>query len=179
MILTIEEARALYAQGGMAREVALRTYSEGEILNDYTTVTKLPEESESLNTPTVKLYARLYEVYKTISKGRPLKLTTSAPYYLPKLILSNVAFRPNNGTFVGKVKIDNNIYSIFINTRQASWEGRLGFENDGVPCGTGILDNRWCFKDKAQAEHFVKHFYKELIQFELGDSYTVKFVDNE
>lgn len=36
MRITLEEARQLYAQGGMAKEIALREFTEGEILNDYT-----------------------------------------------------------------------------------------------------------------------------------------------
>ena len=39
--ITLEEARELYKQGGMAKEIALRVYTEKEIVNDYTLITSL------------------------------------------------------------------------------------------------------------------------------------------
>lgn len=36
MYITLEEARALYKQGGPARTVTLRAYKEEEIINDFT-----------------------------------------------------------------------------------------------------------------------------------------------
>ena len=39
--ITLKEARDLYKQGGMAKEIALRVYTEKEIVNDYTLITSL------------------------------------------------------------------------------------------------------------------------------------------
>ena len=53
--ITLEEARELYKQGGIAKEIALRTYTEKEIVNDYTLITSLPEETTCT---TAELYAK-------------------------------------------------------------------------------------------------------------------------
>ena len=39
--ITLKEARELYKQGGMAKEIALRVYTEKEIVNDYTLIASL------------------------------------------------------------------------------------------------------------------------------------------
>ena len=174
MRLTIEEARKLYKQGGLAKEIALREYSEEEILNDYTLITELTHEVEY--NPTTDLYARLYDVYRKMSKGRPLELTKDVHYYQPEIVISSENYKPRYGAYVGNIEIDNRTFSVYIRTTRTMWCGRLGWENDGVYCGCGVLENRWAFKEEVQAEHFVKHFYKELIKFELGDFHTVKFI---
>ena len=43
--ITLKEARELYKQGAMAREIALRVYSKAEILKDYSLITTLPTET--------------------------------------------------------------------------------------------------------------------------------------
>ena len=42
MDITLIEARELYRQGGLAKEVALRAFPEEEIVNDYTLMVALP-----------------------------------------------------------------------------------------------------------------------------------------
>lgn len=175
MEITIDEARSLYKQGGCAKEIALRKYSEGEILNDYTLIITLPDKvvQDKLS----YLRSQLYQVYKEMSKGRPLKLTKDSSYYLPEIIISYENYQPGYGTYAGKVKIDVNIYSIYLDTIRTICDGRLDFENNGVYCGRGLFRNKWAFKEKAQAEHFVKNFYRELIESELGDFYKIEFID--
>lgn len=74
MRLTLEEARELYKQGALAKKIALREYSEEEILNDYTKVTTLPCIVEY--TDTINLFAGLYTAYMQMSEGRIPKLTS-------------------------------------------------------------------------------------------------------
>ena len=170
--ITLEEARELYKQGGMAKEIALRVYSEKEIVNDYTLITSLPEETTCT---TAELYAKLKTVYKEISKGREVNLT-KVYAYLPIIILASNTTEPRTGEFVGKVLIDDKEFCIFITTDNTEWEGRLGYERDGVYCGSGLLKNTWVFKERGQAEHFVKFFYKELIFLSLADEHKVEFI---
>ena len=172
MDITLIEARELYKQGGLAKEVALRAFPEEEIVNDYTLMVALPT---SLPANCSDLYSKLSVVYKFMSRGREVKLT-SGIHYVPEIILSVPSFRPNHGIYSGKVMIDNQPYNVYIDTARTIWEGKLGFENDGVYCGRGLLSNHWIFKEEGQAEHFVKHFYKELIMLELGEFHTIKFV---
>ena len=47
--ITLEEARELYKQGAMAKEIALRAYPEEEILNDYSLITYLPKKNNLYN----------------------------------------------------------------------------------------------------------------------------------
>ena len=75
-----------------------------------------------------------------------------------------------------KVFINNKEYCIYVTTNSTRWEGRLGYENDGVYCGEGLLENTWAFKERGQAEHFVKFFYKELILLSLADEHKVTFI---
>lgn len=172
MEINLEEARELYKLGGSAREIALRAFSKGEILNDYTLITTLPI---SLPDNCSDLYSKLSVVYKSMSKGREVRLT-HGHYYTPEIILATLSSTPNHGLYVGKVIIDEQLtYRIYTDTIKTIWEGKLGFENDGVYCGHGVLNNHWIFKEKEQAEHFVKYFYKELITLELEDFHTVKF----
>ena len=56
MNITSKEARELYKQGAMAREIALRAYSMEEIINDYSLITTLPTETTCT---TAELYAKL------------------------------------------------------------------------------------------------------------------------
>ena len=170
--ITLKEARELYKQGGMAKEIALRAYSEKEIVNDYTLITSLPEETTCT---TAELYAELKTVYKEISKGREVNLT-KVYAYLPIIILASNTSEPRTGEFVGKVLIDDKEFCIFVTTDNTKWEGRLGYENDGVYCGSGLLENTWVFKERGQAEHFVKFFYKELILLSLADEHKVDFI---
>lgn len=170
--ITLEEARELYKQGAMARQIALRLYSKEEILNDYHLITSLPKES---NCATTELYAKLKTIYKQMSKGREVHLTK---YYafIPTIILASNTSELNTGEFVGKVLINNKEYCIYVTTNNTRWEGRLGYENDGVYCGKGLLENTWAFKERGQAEHFVKVFYKELILLSLADEHKVEFI---
>ena len=170
--ITLKEARELYKQGGMAKEIALRAYSEKEIVNDYTLITSFPEETACTTTD---LYAKLKTVYKEISKGREVNLT-KVYAYLPIIILASNTSEPRAGEFVGKVLIDNKEFCIFVTTDSTAWEGRLDYENNGVYCGRGLLENTWVFKERGQAEHFVKFFYKELILLSLADEYEIKFI---
>lgn len=170
--ITLEEARKLYKQGGMAKEIALRAYSEKEIVNDYTLITSFLNE---ILCTTTDLYAKLKTVYKEISKGREVHLTKYNAY-TPTIILASNKFEPNTGEFVGKVLVDDTEFCIFITTDNTMWEGRLGYENDGVYCGSGLLGNAWIFKERGQAEHFVKFFYKELILLSLADEHKVEFI---
>lgn len=172
MNITLAEARELYEQGGLAREIALRAFPKEEIVNNYTLMTALPTSAPFSY---YDLYAKLSVVYKFISRGREVNLT-SGICYVPEIILTLSSFRSRRGTYAGKVIIDGQMYSIYINTAKTIWEGKLGFENDGVWCGNGLLKNHWIFKEEGQALHFVKYFYKELITLELEDFYTVKFV---
>ena len=172
MNITLTEARELYEQGGLAREIALRAFPKEEIINNYTLMVALPT---SLPSKYSDLYAKLSFVYKFISRGREVKLT-SGICYVPEIILTIPCSKPNYGTYAGKIMIDDQMFNIYINTAIAMWEGKLGFENDGVYCGHGLLSNHWIFKEREQAEHFVKHFYKELITLELEEFHTFKFV---
>ena len=171
-VITLEEARELYKQGSMAKEIALREYPEIEILNDYSLITSLPQEAKC---KTTELYAKLKTVYKQISKGRELSLTKHIAYR-PTIILASYDYEPNTGEFVGKMLIDNKDFCIYITTDITIWEGKLGYENDGVYCGSGLLKNNWIFKEREQAKHFVKFFYKELILLSLADEYKVEFI---
>lgn len=170
--ITLEEAKELYKQGGMAKEIALRVYSEKEIINDYTLITSLPKETLC---KTTKLYAKLKTVYKEISKGREVNLTKGCAY-TPVIILASNSFKPRTGEFVGKVLIDDKEFCIFVTTNSTKWEGKLDYENDGVYCGRGLLENTWIFKERGQAEHFIKFFYKELILLSLTDEHKVEFI---
>lgn len=172
MNITLTEARELYKQGGLAREIALRAFSEEQIVNDYTLVVALPT---SVSFKYSDLYAKLSFVYKYISRGREVKLT-SGICYVPEIILTIPSFQPNRGIYAGQVIIDDQMYNIYIDTAKTIWEGKLGFENDGVWCGHGLLNNHWIFKEEGQAEHFVNYFYKELITLELEEFHTIKFV---
>lgn len=172
MNITLIEARELYKQRGLAREVALRAFPEEEIVNDYTLMVALPT---SLPINCSDLYSKLSVVYRFMSRGREVKLT-SGIYYVPEIIFTVPSFKPNRGIYAGQVTIDDQIYNIYIDTAKTIWEGKLGFENDGVWCGHGLLNNHWIFKEEGQAEHFVNHFYKELIRLELEEFHTIKFV---
>ena len=171
--ITLEEARELYKQGGIAKEIALRAYTEKEIVNDYTLITSLPKESTCTTTD---LYAKLKTVYKEISKGREVNLT-NFNVYTPIIAFSSNNFKPNNyGECVSKVLIDNIEFSIYISTHNPFSDGKLGYENDGVYCGSRLLENTWAFKEREQAKHFVKFFYKELILLSLADEHKVEFI---
>ena len=170
--ITLEEARELYKLGGIAKEIALRNFLEEEILNDYTLITSLPEETLCTTTD---LYAKLKTVYKEISKGREVSLTKGCVYTIAIILASNT-FVPNTGKFVCKVLIDDKEFCVYISTNSTRWEGKLDYENDGVYCGRGLLENTWVFKEKEQAEHFVKVFYKELILLSLADEHKVEFI---
>lgn len=170
--ITLKEARELYKQGGIAKEIALRVYSKEEILNDYNLITSLPKEP---NCATAEIYAKLKTVYKQMSKGREVLLTKFYAY-IPIIILAHNTFEPNSGEFVGKVKINNKEFCIYVTTQSTIGEGKLGYENDGVYCGKGLLQNTWVFKERGQAEHFVKYFYKELILLSLSDEHKVEFI---
>lgn len=170
--ITLEEARELYKQGGIAKEIALRNYTEKEIINDYTLITSLPEETTCT---TAELYAKLKTVYKEMSKGREVSLT-NFNIYIPIIAFSSNNFKPNYGECVSKVLIDNIEFSIYISTHNPFSDGKLGYENDGVYCGSRLLENTWAFKEREQAKHFVKFFYKELILLSLADEYKVEFI---
>lgn len=170
--ITLEEARELYKQGSTAKEIALRNFTEEEIINDYTLITSLPQETEC---KTTELYAKLKTVYKKISKGREVNLTKIYAY-LPTIILASNTTEPRTGEFVGKILIDDKEFCIFITTNSTRWEGRLGYENNGVYYGSDLLENTWVFKKREQAEHFVKFFYKELILLSLVDEHKVEFI---
>ena len=170
--ITLEEARELYKQGSLAKEIALRAFPEGEIVNDYKQVISLPKE---IDCKTDILYAKLMTAYRQMTRGRKVKLI-SGKCYLPEIILTTSTV-PRGGEYKGKVVIDNETFSIYIRTRTALFDGRVDFENDGVYCGSGLLANTWAFKEQKQAEHFVSLFYEELIYISLGDIYNVVFVD--
>lgn len=171
--MTLTEARALYRLGGLAKEIALRAFSEKEIINDYTLMVALPT---SLPANCSNLYSKLSVVYKFMSRGREVRLT-SGHYYAPKITLATLNSTPNHGSYVGEVIIDEQLlYKIYVGTCKTVWEGKLGFENDGVYCGHGLLGYHWLFKEEGQALHFVNHFYKELITLELEDFHIVQFV---
>ena len=170
--ITLKEARELYKQGGMAKEIALRPYSEKEIVNDYTLITSFLDE---ILCTTTDLYAKLKTVYKEISKGREVNLT-KVYAYLPIIILASNTSEPRTGEFVGKVLIDDKEFCIFVTTDNTKGAGRLGYENDGVYCGSDLLENTWIFKERGQAEHFVKFFYKELILLSLIEEHKVEFI---
>ena len=134
--ITLEEARELYKQGSLAKEIALRAFPKGEIVNDYKQVTSLPKE---INCKTDRLYARLVTAYKQISEGRKVELT-SKKCYLPEIVLA-ASTVPRCGEYKGKVVIDNKTFSIYIRTRTALFDGRVDFENDGVYCGAYVRNN--------------------------------------
>ena len=171
-VITLEEARELYKQGGMAKEIALRVYSEKEIVNDYTLITSFLDE---ILCTTTDLYAKLKTVYKEISKGREVNLT-KVYAYLPIIILASNTIEQRSGEYVGKVLIDNKEFCIYVTTNITRWEGILGYENDGVYYGSCLLENTWIFKERGQAEHFVKFFYKELIPLSLIEEHKVEFI---
>lgn len=110
-----------------------------------------------------------------MSRGRKVELT-SGIYYVPEIVLARPCSKPYHGTYAGKIMIDDQMFNVYIDTAKTIWEGKLGFENDGVYCGHGLLSNHWIFKEREQAEHFVEHFYKELITLELEEFHTFKFV---
>lgn len=169
MNITLIEARELYKQGGLAKEIALRAFPEKEIVNDYTLMVALPT---SLPTNCSDLYSKLSVVYRFMSRGRKVELT-SGIYYIPEIILARLCSELHYGTYAGKVTIDGQLYYIYTDTNETAWKGKLKFDND---CrGHSLLSNHWIFKERKQAEHFVKYFYKELIMLELEDFYTVQF----
>lgn len=170
--ITLEEARKLYKQGGMAKEIALRTYKEEEIVNDYTLITSLPEETTC---KTTELYAKLKTVYKEISKDKEVNLT-KFNLYTPTITFSSNNLKPYSGEFVSKVLIDDIEFSIYISTNNTIFKGKLGYTNDGIYCGSRLLENTWTFKEREQAYHFVKCFYKELILLSLADEHKVEFI---
>ena len=170
--ITLKEARELYKQGAMAREIALRAYPMEEIITDYTLITTLPTATTCT---TMELYAKLKTVYKEMSKGREVQLTKGCAFK-PTIILASNTFEPRTGEFVGKVLIDDKEFCIYVTTNITRWEGILGYENDGVYCGDDLLENTWIFKERGQAEHFVKFFYKELILLSLVDEHKVEFI---
>lgn len=170
--ITLKEARELYKQGGIAKEIALRVYSKEEILNDYNLITSLPKEP---NCATTEIYAKLKTVYKQMSKGREVNLTKFYAF-MPIIIFASNTFTPNTGEFIGKILIDDKEFCIYVTTQSTIGEGKLGYENDGVYCGRGLLQNTWIFKERGQAEHFVKFFYKELILLSLSDEHKIKFI---
>lgn len=128
MNITLTEARELYRQGGLAKEVALRAFPEEEIVNDYTLMVALPT---SVSFKYSDLYAKLSFVYKYISRGREVKLTSGICYVL-EIIFTVPSFQPNRGIYAGQIIIDDQMYNIYIDTAKTIWEGKLGFENDGV-----------------------------------------------
>ena len=170
--ITLEEARELYKQGGIAKEIALRNFLEEEILNDYTLITSFLDE---ILCTTTDLYAKLKTVYKEISKGKEVNLTKGY-VFIPSIIFSSNTFEPRTGEFISKVLIDDKEFCVFIDTERTRFEGRLGYENNGVYCGKGLLENTWVFKERGQAEHFVKFFYKELILLSLANEHKVEFI---
>lgn len=167
--ITLEEARELYKQGSLAKEIALRAFPEGEIVNDYKQVTSLPKE---INCKTDRLYARLVTAYKQISEGRKVELI-SGKCYLPEIVLTTSTI-PRNSKYKGKVEIDGKLFAIYIRATESNWFGRLGY--DDMYCGGSVLENTWAFKEWGQAEYFVNLFYEELIYISLGDIYNVVFV---
>lgn len=170
MKITLEEARQLYAQGGIAKDIALREFTEGEILNDYTKITSLSMVSGE------KLHEALTQTYKAICKGRPIMLTKRYCYH-PEIIYTFKTCKPRSEEgFRGIIQIDDKEFNIYIRSKQTMWGGRLGFEGDGVDCGH--VENRWLFRDKEQSNHFIKYFWRELVLFELGDFYTISFLPN-
>lgn len=174
-MITIEEARELYKQGSFAKEVALRAFPEEEILNDYTLITKLPDIQ--IEDPTVKLFAQLTHMYREMSKGRPYGLTGN-PCYIPRISITREHYRNILGEYVGNVSLNNKgPYKVYAAATTPTYEGRLSFENDGVYCGHGLLECPWAFREKGQAEHFVKCFWKELILLNLQDFHKVEFID--
>lgn len=98
MNITLTEARELYRQGGLAKEVALRVFPEEEIVNDYTLMVALPT---SLPTNCSDLYSKLSVVYRFMSRGRKVKLT-SGIYYVPEIIFTLPSFKPNRGIYAGQ-----------------------------------------------------------------------------
>ena len=65
--ITLEEARELYKQGSLAKEIALRAFPEGEIVNDYKQVISLPKE---IDCKTDILYAKLMTAYRQMTRGQ-------------------------------------------------------------------------------------------------------------
>lgn len=174
MYITLEEARALYKQGGPARTVALRAYKEEEIINDFTLVRQLPDVE---HTPLTNLYAQLRKAYRQISAGRPVELTKGGSVYLPEIGFSSTKFKRRYGEYKQDVAIDGEPYRLYTGISSSTFSGKLGYENDGVPCGSALLYNSWAFRDREQALHFVNTFYKELVLLELGDSHDLIFED--
>lgn len=174
MYITLEEARALYKQGGPARTVALRAYKEEEIINDFTLVRQLPDVE---HTPLTNLYAQLRKAYRQISAGRPVELTKGEMFTYLRLVFSSTKFKRRYGEYKQDVAIDGESYRLYAGISSSTFSGKLGYENDGVPCGSALLYNSWAFRDREQALHFVNTFYKELVLLELGDSHDLVFED--
>lgn len=172
--ITLEEARELYKQSSLAKEIALRAFSEEEIVNDYRQITSLPEE---IDCKTDRLYARLVTAYKQMSKGRKVDLTNNF-CYLPKITMARYVM-PEHGEYKCKVEIDGKIFFVYTGAESTYWYGKLGFENDGILCGSSLISNTWVFKERGQAMHFANLFYEELITINLGDMYNVIFLLDE
>lgn len=169
--ITLEEARELYKQGSLAKEIALRAFPEGEIINNYKQVTSLPKE---IDCKTDRLYARLVTAYKQISEGRKVELI-SGKCYLPEIVLTTSTV-PRNSKYKGKVELDGKLFAIYVRAKESYWFGRLGY--DDMYCGGSVLENIWAFKEWEQAEHFANLFYEELIYISFMDTYNVIFVDD-
>ena len=151
----------------MAKEIALREFTEGEIINDYTKITTLSMDGKCL-------YQGLTEAYKAISKGRPIELNRGL-YYFPQITYASKSYMPRSREgWRGMLAIDGKEFTLYVKTSRTTWEGRLGFENDGVYCGH--VQNRWLFRDEAQSDHFIKHFWRELVIVELGDFHIINFL---
>lgn len=170
LYISLEEARELYTQGGLNKDIALRCYSEGEITNDYTTIKNLPSAVKI--THTGLLYSTLYDAYKQISKGREIDLVYDC-VFAPNIVISTD--KGGEGKLIDIVTINKCVFNVFISAVQCTYNGKLGMLGDGEYTNHGMMDNMWAFREKDQAKHFATYFYKEVIRVTLGDMYNIKF----
>lgn len=175
-IITLAEARELYKQGGVAKEVALREFSELEILNDYTMVTELFDVFPS---DAAKIYSKLCETYKHIIAGREYPKDETTSYYSPVLKLHPTASCGTGGEQMCLVKVNNVCFKYFIDIVQVPMDN-IAINEQHDFCFCVYLNNRkWLFRDIKICRHFVKHFYREMLISELGDLYKIEFFQDQ
>jgi len=89
--MTLTEARILYIQGGNGRKLALRRYTEDEILDRLSYPTELPENPEPDPDPTIDLFARLYMSYKALIGNHSMRIMGSdRAYFFPRIAFAEI-----------------------------------------------------------------------------------------
>ena len=175
-VITLAEARELYKQGGVAKEIALRTFTELEILNDYTKITTL---FDVFPNKVSEIYAKLLETYRHIIIGR--ELTEDSKFYYAPILYVNYPTMKSPGEAMCLFEINGVQYKFFIDIYKYPTTDVLFDAEKEIFIRDDLGLNRWKFRDKEMCEHFVKHFYMELLFIEIGglyDDFKIKSLQN-